>query len=362
MTLEERIKSILNESKKSDPTDEEEYEAETAQGTKSKKDKIKVEEESIPGLGADLKGDATYTSGAEKEAKLVAKQKSTQMKSGPAIEKDTEVTSGSKDSKGTEETSKIEAGYKNQAEMGKLKAEAFEALFSGENLSEEFKIKAQAIFEAAVAQVANKVFEEMQEEYLAQLDEAVEEVKGELVEQIDVYLDEIVGEWITDNAVALESGIKVDMANSVMESLKSVLADHQIEVPDAQVSIVAEQTSEIEALTKALQEATAIAEKATAEAQTLKCEAIIATYQEGLTAIESDKLYSLAENVEFDTEEEFEAKVKVLRESYFTKSGTTKITTQETTPVTTMNESYSDVEAVMRVLQQDSLKLIRSSN
>lgn len=329
-----------------------------------KKDKVSVEEESIPGLGAELHQDPEYTSGKEAEAKLVAKQAGTQMKTGPAMEKEAEVSDGgTKDTTAKLETAKIVAKQTHEP-MGKLKAEAFEALFSGETLTEEFKTKAEAIFEAAVSQVAEAKVEELQEAYLVQLDEAVEAVKGELVEQIDGYLDFVVEKWMQDNAVALESGIKVEMSSSFMEKMKNVFEEHYIDVPESKVDVVEEQANLISEMEAELADLREVAEKAQAQAQVLQCEAVIAEYQVGLTAIEAGKLHSLAEHIEFETEEEFEAKVKTLKESYFSKGGSIaiKITTQESTPVSTMNESHSDVAAVMRVLQESQLKLIRSSN
>lgn len=387
MALEDKIRAILAEGKKdlkaeSDKadkdsnkgSDDEKKPDEDDKGEKDssqpvafkggKKDKVKVEEESIPGLGVELKGDATYTSGVEKEGKLVRLQKSTQMKTGPAMEKETEVSDGgAKDTTAKLETSKIVAKQTHEP-MGKLKEDAFEALFSGESLTEEFKAKAEAIFEAAVSQVAEARIEALQEEYLVVLDEAVEAVKVELEEQIDGYLDFVVEQWMQDNAVALESGIKVEMVASFMKGMKNVFEEHYIDVPESKVDVVQEQANQISEMEAELVELREVAEKAQAQVQVLSCEAIVAEYQVGLTAIEAEKLHSLAEHIEFVTDEEFEAKVKTLKESYFSKSGSIarKITTQESAPVSTMNESHSDVAAVMRVLQDKQLKLIRSSN
>ena len=333
----------------------------------TKKDKATVKEATtVPG-SPDLEGKKvkeTLTakpdeiSGASKTSKTVAKYKTNiQGKLDDASGK------GSSDEKATSETSKIKSAYSTSS-MPKLKMEAFEALFAGESLTEEFKVKAEAIFEAAVEQVAEAKIAVLQEEYQEQLTEAIDEVKGELVEQIDGYLDHIVEKWMEDNAVALESGIKVEMVSSFMEKMKEVFTEHYIDVPESKLDVVAEQAAQIADMQEELATQKELAEQAIAEAKILKCDAIVASISEGLTAIESEKLYSLAENVEFDTEEEFGTKVKALKESYFRK-GAAKITTQDTTPATKMNESHSDVAAVMKVLhasKDGQLKVIRSSN
>ena len=337
-----------------DESDDEESEEFEKKPKKFKKDKVTVSEEAIPGIGADLKGEPDYTSGDAAEAKLVKLQKSTQMKSGPAIEKEKEELSGKEDEVAKIETRKIKANQKSP-ELGKLKEDAFDALFNGESLTEEFKLKAEAIFEAAVSQVA-------EERVTLLLDEAVEEAKGELVEQIDGYLDIIIEQWMQDNSVALESGIKVDMMSSFMEGMKSVFEQHYIDVPEGKVNVVEEQSNQIAELEDKISSLQEAADKAIAKAEVLTCEAIIVSYQSGLTAIEADKLHALAEHIDFDSEDEFEAKVKALKESYFSKSMQGKKQIQEASEKVHINESYSDVDAVMRVLQQDSLKLIRSSN
>jgi len=335
---------------------------EESDDTDTSKDKAEVKEEltTVPGTGKSLVN-TTDTKGTSTDAKAASQQSkynkgTKQGKLSPVGDAD------AKEDKASMETTKIKAGYSDMSSMSKLKAEAFEALFSGETLTEEFKTKAEAIFEAAVEQVSESKIKALQEEYQLQLTEAVEEVKGELVEQIDGYLDHVVEQWMEDNAVALESGIKVEMVSSFMNNLKQVFEEHYIEVPESKTDVVEEQAQAIETLQIELAEANAIAEAAKNEANVLKCEAIIAECSIGLTAIESEKLYSLAENVEFDTDEEFAAKVNALKEAYFKAGTSAKTKSQDTTNQTTVvSESHSDVNAVLKALRQDS-KLIKSSN
>jgi len=333
MSLEDKIKAILAEGSGVPGTD-------ATLGTKQSE---------------ELKSAESQTSDAGKTAKITAKYTTTKEE-----KLDDVAGKGSEDPKAKEETAKIKDKL-TPGSQGKLKEEAFEALFSGESLTEEFQLKAKAIFEAAVTEVADAKVEELQEEYQLKLDEAVEEVKGELVEQIDGYLDYVVEQWMQDNAVALESGIKVEMVSSFMEGLKSVFEQHYIEVPETKVDVVAEQASQIEELELQLQEAQEAAEQALIENQISKAEAVIAEAQKGLTSIEAEKLYSLAENVDFETEEDFKAKVQSLKESFFRKSTDAKISQDDNHTELKENVKHSDVDAVLAALRKDS-KIIRSSN
>jgi len=325
---------------------------------------ILAEGSGVPGTDATLgtkqaetlKSSESQDGDGGKTAKIKAKYTTTKGEKLDDISKGGEV-----DPKAKEETAKINDKYVSGSQE-KLKEEAFSALFTGETLTEEFQLKAKAIFEAAVEQVSEAKIEELQEEYQFKLDEAVEEVKGELVEQIDGYLEYVIEQWLQDNAVALESGIKVEMMSSFMENLKSVFEQHYIDVPESKVDVVEEQASHIEELEKQLLEAQELTQQADIEVQIMQAEAIIAEAQSGLTAIEAEKLYSLAENINFETKEEFKSKVDVLKESFFRKqlSADDKEISQEKAETVTESK-HSDVEAVLKALRQDS-KLIRSSN
>lgn len=383
MSLEDKIKKILGEAsaKKEDDLDPKNAQADgqdvsdkddagcddkNSDQTDVSKDTASVKESLVPGtdnvlgtkVSEKLKGSESEVSGAEKTSKTVAKyNKGTKQ---PKL--DEPAKSGGSDEKASSETAKIKEKYSSST-MPKLKAEAFDALFNGETLSEDFKVKAETIFEAAVSQIVEERVGALQEEYQLQLSEAVEEAKGELVEQIDEYLDYVVEQWMKDNAVALESGIKVEASMGVIEKLKQVFEEHYIEIPENKVDVVESQATEIETLKAQLAEAVEISEIAINEAKILKCEAIIAEAADGLTAIESEKLKSLAENIEFDTEEEFATKVNTLKEAYFKQKPSVNEETQDTTKIDKLAESTNEVDAVLAVLRNGSLnKLIKSSN
>jgi hypothetical protein len=394
--LEEKIRAIMEgtdlsedkkmtadaSSKKAAKEEEDVKNAASAQAKKTgkeeedlagKKDKAEVKEATIPGQSHDFKGDSTSgVSGDADDARG-------HLKSGaPGAPSDSIENPGKSKLKQQEKKDAKDPAAESDDERGHLKSgapgtpsekggklhspmkEHMSVLFDGETLSEEFKIKAEAIFEAAVAEVIDAKATELQEEMQQQVNEAVEVVKGELVEQIDEYLGEVVEQWMEDNAVALESGIKVEMVNSFIDGIKNVFQEHYVEVPEEKLDVVAEQASQIEELQDQLAAIQEEKEHAIKEATILRCEDILSVQVKGLTAIEEEKFRGLAENVEFETEDEFAQKVKALRESYFKKSA--EVTSQEvTTSLTETKETSETVNAVLEALKKgNKMKFVRN--
>jgi hypothetical protein len=191
------------------------------------------------------------------------------------------------------------------------------ALTEGEDLSEEFKEKAATIFEAAVISRLNEELERMHEEYAKVLEEEIETVKTELAEQVDEYLSYAVTKWAKDNELALEHGIKTEMAESVMAGLKQVFAENFIEVPDEKVDLVDEMTEQLDIMEKKLNEQIEENVGLYKEIGGYIKNGIVNEISEGLSLSQREKLASLAEAVEFEDEETFREKVATLRESYF---------------------------------------------
>jgi hypothetical protein len=210
--------------------------------------------------------------------------------------------------------------------MHHMHKEDMEALFSGENLSEEFQAKAATIFESAVIARAVEVTESLEAQILASAEESVEEIKAELEEQVDAYLNYMVEEWVNENTVAIESGLKSEIVEDFMAGLKNLFVEHYIDVPEEKVDVleaIAEENAELEAklneaLNKNIELAQAIVESRKSELVTSVCE--------GLTATQSEKVKALAEGVEFTTEGEYVKKLSIIRESYV-KTEPTKVKT-----------------------------------
>ena len=195
--------------------------------------------------------------------------------------------------------------------------EDMDALLSGENLSEEFVTKATTIFEAAVIARAEEVIEEAQELMMQQFEEAVEEVKEDLASKIDDYLNYMVEEWIKENELAINKGLRAEIVEDFITGLKGLFEEHYIDIPEDKVNVVEELTDKVTDLEEALNEQIATAIELKKELNEHKKTEAIYTACEGLTQTQVEKMKSLAEGVEFSTEEEFVTKVSTLKESYF---------------------------------------------
>ena len=201
------------------------------------------------------------------------------------------------------------------------------ALTEGEDLSEEFKEKAATIFEAAVVSRLNEELDRIHGDYAKVLEEEIETVKTSLAEQVDEYLSFAVQKWAKDNALAIEHGIKTEMAESVLAGLKQVFAENFIEVPDEKVDLVDEMTEQLDTMEKKLNEQIEENVGLTKEVGGYIKNGIVSELSEGLSLAQREKLASLAEAVEFENEETFREKVATLRESYFsTKPEVTTVT------------------------------------
>jgi hypothetical protein len=236
--------------------------------------------------------------------------------------------------------------------------EDMDALFNGENLSEEFKVKAATIFESAVIARAIQVVEEMEEEILAAAEESVEEIKNELEEQIDAYLNYMVEEWVNNNEVAIESGLRSEIAEDFMAGIKRVFEENYIEVPEERLDVIETMAEEIEELKERLNETlNTNIELSQAIVESTKNEIITAACQ-GLTATQAEKVKTLAEGVEFTTEGEYIKKMDIIRENYFksepqkVKGVSKAIQLSESQDVVAPAEVSSSMENYVRALSR----------
>ena len=217
---------------------------------------------------------------------------------------------------GHEDEAQDKAMIKKMLKKEKMK-EDLDALLGGENLSEEFVTKASTIFEAAVIARAEEVIVEAEIALQEQFEAAVEEIKEDLAAKVDDYLNYMVEEWMKENALAIEKGLRAEIVEDFITGLKGLFEEHYIDIPEEKVQVVEELTSKVEELEDALNEQIARGIELTKSLNEQKKIEAIYTACEGLTQTQVEKLKSLAEGVEFTTEEEFVAKVDVLKESYF---------------------------------------------
>ena len=198
--------------------------------------------------------------------------------------------------------------------------EHLEALFDGEELSETFQSKASTIFEAAINERISQIEEDLTQQYQDILTENIEEVGKELAEKLDDYLGYVVEQWMEDNQLAVENGIRADVAENFIAGLKVLFENSYIDIPNEKYDLLDEITEvkdELEGdLNKALQENIELRKSIVA----LRCGEIFAEEADGLTDVEVEKLASLSEGIEFDTEEQYRDKIEVLRESYFSET------------------------------------------
>ena len=191
------------------------------------------------------------------------------------------------------------------------------ALTEGEDLSEEFKAKAATIFEAAVISRLNEELGRMHDDYAKVLEEEIESVKTELAEKVDEYLSFATNKWAKDNSLALEHGIKTEMAESVLAGLKQVFSENFIDVPEEKVDLVDEMTGQLDTMEKKLNSQIEENVSLTNEIGGYIKNGIVNELSDGLSVSQKEKFASLTDAVEFENEESFREKVKTIRESYF---------------------------------------------
>ena len=192
-------------------------------------------------------------------------------------------------------------------------------------LSDEFKQKAETIFEAAINTKVNAEIDRLEEKYNEELAEEIESTKADLVEKVDNYLNYVVEGWMEENKLAIQNGLRTEIAEDFMTKLKDLFEESYIEVPEGKVDMVDDLADQVEELEKTVNESTKKAIDMAVELESYKRDAIIREATKDLAETQVEKLKKLAENVDFEDEETFTQKVAQLKESYFAK----KITSQE---------------------------------
>lgn len=186
-------------------------------------------------------------------------------------------------------------------------------------LSDGFRGKAGAIFEAVLTSKLTQEIERLEGEYAQNIEEEVSDIKNELVEKVDSYLNYVVSNWMDQNEVAVTNGLRTEIAEEFMTSLQSVFKEHYIDVPEGKVDLVDELSEQVAELEETLNKTTEDNIKLHESVQTLERADVVREQSSGLADTEAEKLGSLVEDIEFDNRENFEMKVKVVKESYFKK-------------------------------------------
>jgi hypothetical protein len=208
---------------------------------------------------------------------------------------------------------------KEEAEVeASVFAEDVDALFADDStISEEFKSKVSTIFEARVQDRISQIAEETEAKYAGMLEEAVEAVKADLTEKVNDYLSYVVEQWIADNEIAIETGLRSELTEDFISGLRNLFAEHYIDVPAEKVDLVEELATKVEELESQLNEEIERGIETKKSLVESRKQEITREVSEGLTATQVEKIKSLAESVEFSTEEEYKGKLETIRENYF---------------------------------------------
>ena len=231
-----------------------------------------------------------------------------------------------------EDEKEVEEGYK------KSMKEDIDAMFADdETISEDFKSKAATIFEARVHDRLVQIEEEVEAKYAGQLEEAIDTIKSDLTEKVDSYLSYVVEQWMADNELAIESGLRSELTEEFIAGMRNLFAEHYIDVPVEKVDLVDELATKVEELESKLdEEIERGVEYKQALVESRKNE-ITRVVTEGLTDTQVEKIRTLAESVEFSTEDEYKSKLETIRENYF-PSGMKKADAEQ------LHENVDDTE------------------
>ena len=196
------------------------------------------------------------------------------------------------------------------------------ALLSGEDLSEEFQEKARTIFETAIKSKVAEIKEELHEAYAQQLVEELDFIKSELTERVDAYLEYVADEWISENALAVEAGLKTEMTESFLEGMKGLFEDHYVSIPEDRYDVVYSMVEKLDEMEEKLNEQIERNVSLNRRLAESVADVILSDVAEGLALSQKDKLASLAENVGFESESDYREKLVTLRDSYFPSNTT----------------------------------------
>ena len=198
------------------------------------------------------------------------------------------------------------------------------ALIEGEKLSEEFEAKARTIFESAIKAKVAELSEQVKISYEEKLVEEVASVKKELQERVDSYLEYVASEWLEENQLAAEAGLKTEMTESFLEGMKSLFEEHYVTIPEEKYDVLNSMVDKLDEMENKLNEQISKNVALNRRLAESVADVIFAEVTEGLADTQRDKLASLAENVEFESEEDYREKLVTLRKSYFPENAGTQ--------------------------------------
>ena len=222
-----------------------------------------------------------------------------------------------------------------------------DAMFSGEELSEEFKSKASTIFETALAERVEVIEAEIKTEYDNRLIEQTETLKADMTQQLDSYLSYVVEEWMEENKLTVEKGLRTEIAEEFIEGLRGLFLKHNIEVPQGKTDILDEMATQVEALTDSLNEELNKTIALKEQIAALERNELVSDMTEGLADTDKERFLKLSEGVGFDNNNEFRSKLEVIRESYFGDSGKSFLSEEVTDDMTDADTAPTNQQEIL---------------
>ena len=230
------------------------------------------------------------------------------------------------------------------------------ALVEGEELSEEFKNKAKTIFEAALKGKVTEIKERFETEYETKLIEEVEEIKDALNERVDSYLEYVAEEWFTENQLAVQGGLKEELTESFMTGLKSLFEEHYVTIPEEKYDVLHSMVEKLDDMETKLNEQIEKNVGLNKRLAESTADAILESVSDGLADTQKEKLASLAESVEFESETKYREKLETLKESYFPTKSSPAVKSES------LSEGVDSSEAVASGTMAHYLKTLSSLN
>ena len=233
-----------------------------------------------------------------------------------------------------------------------------QALIEGEELSEEFQDKARTIFEGAIRSKVAEIKEELQESYAQALVEELDQIKEGLTERVDSYLEYVADEWFVENALQVETGIKSEMTESFLEGMKGLFEEHYVSIPEEKYDVLNSMVDKLDEMENKLNEQIDRNVALNRRLAESNADGIFTSVSEGLADTQKEKLATLAENVEFESDEDYREKLETLKESYFpVKSSAPKNTSENLSEEVSTDEVISEdasprMQAYLNVLSR----------
>jgi hypothetical protein len=226
------------------------------------------------------------------------------------------------------------------------------ALFSGEELTEEFQEKAKTIFEAAINSKVAQIAEEMEQKNEERIVEEIETVKGALIERVDAYLEYVADEWLQENEIAVEHGLKSEMTESFLSGMKELFEAHYVSIPEDKYDVVENMVNKLDEMETKLNEQIERNVSLNQRLAESTADGIVSEVAEGLALSQKEKLAQLAESVEFESEESYREKLSTLKESYFGQSVQKETSEQVLTEESAAPDYSGHMAAYMSILDR----------